>query len=59
MVELHMHLSNSAMRQFESLTVGENHLQNEVSGFSELPEPMGGENHRFLSPQRLNPREQI
>ena len=34
-------------------------VQDQVSGFSELPEPMGREYHRFPFPQLPNPREQV
>jgi len=35
------------------------HAQDKVSRFGELPKPVGREDHRFLSSQFSNPREQV
>jgi len=42
-----------------SVRNGRIHVQDKVSRFSELPEPMRREDHRFLSPQLSNPRKQV
>ena len=60
-----MHLDNSTVFHLEPWIhrvpsgKDESHAQNNVSRFSKLSEPMGREDHRFLSPQLSNPREQI
>ena len=35
------------------------HIQNKISRLSELPKPMGRKDHRFLSPEFVNPRKQV